>query len=113
MPYPVTALARHGHIPETESILRMLAARLSGQLATWNEGEGFAVIRSRWMERVAGLNGKAVAVVGDQEFRGIFRGLAADGALLLELPDGTHKSIHAGDVRFAAIEVSRNLERQK
>jgi BirA family biotin operon repressor/biotin-[acetyl-CoA-carboxylase] ligase len=107
MPYPVTALARHGHIPEAESILRMLAARLSGQLATWNEGEGFAAIRSRWMERVAGLNGKAVAVVGEEKLRGTFRGLAADGALLLELADGTQKHIHAGDVRFAAIEASR------
>src|SRR6185295_3184310 len=46
LPYPVTALARHGEIPETESILLMLAARLSGQLAIWKEGEGFAAIRS-------------------------------------------------------------------
>jgi BirA family transcriptional regulator, biotin operon repressor / biotin---[acetyl-CoA-carboxylase] ligase len=113
MPYPVTALARYGDIPEAESILRMLAARLSGQLAVWNEGEGFAEIRRRWTDRAAGLNGKAVAVVGEQKVRGTFRGLATDGALLLELPDGTQRHIHAGDVRFAAIEASGNLERQK
>ncbi|MBC8038779.1 MAG: biotin--[acetyl-CoA-carboxylase] ligase [Rhizobiales bacterium] len=107
MPYPVTALARHGDIPGIESILQILDARLSSQLAIWSEGRGFAAIRDRWMERAAGLNGKAVAVIGEEEVRGIFRGLAADGALILELPGGTQKHIHAGDVRFAAIEALR------
>ncbi|HUR42795.1 MAG TPA: biotin--[acetyl-CoA-carboxylase] ligase [Aestuariivirga sp.] len=105
--YPVTALARHGSIPDIASILQLLAARLSGQLAVWDEGKGFATIRSHWMERAVGLNEKAVAMAGDQQLRGTFRGLAADGALILELPDGTQKLIHAGDVRFAAIEASR------
>ena len=103
-PYPVTALARHGTIPGIESILPMLDARLSSRLAIWNEGRGFAAIRSAWMERAAGLNGKAVAKIGEKEVRGTFRGLAADGTLILELADGTQKHIHAGDVRFAAIE---------
>jgi len=107
MPYPVTALARHGDIPSIESILPILEARLSGRLAAWNEGRGFAAIRSAWMERAAGLNGKAVAKIGDQEVRGTFQGLAADGALILEFADGTQKHIHAGDVRFAAIEALR------
>ena len=107
MPYPVTALARHGNIPGVESILPILDARLASRLATWNEGRGFAAIRSAWMERAAGLNGKAVAAIGEQELRGTFRGLAADGALMLELADGTHRHIHAGDVRFAAIEALR------
>ena len=107
MLYTVTALARHGDIPDIESILPILDARMSGRLAMWNEGRGFAVIRSAWMDRAAGLNGKAVARIGDTEVRGTFRDLAPDGALILELADGTQKHIHAGDVRFAAIEALR------
>lgn len=107
MPYPVTALARHGNIPGIESILPMLDARLSSRLAMWNKGRGFAAIRDAWMERAAGLNGKAVAKIGSTEVRGTFRGLASDGALILELADATQKHIHAGDVRFAAIEALR------
>lgn len=106
-PYPVTALARHGRVPETGSILRILDARLSGQLAIWNEGRGFTAIREAWMDRAAGLDGEAVARIGDREVRGTFRGLATDGALIMELADGTQKHIHAGDVRFAAIEAVR------
>ena len=107
MAYPVTALARHGDISGIESILHILDAKLSSRLAAWNEGRGFALIRGAWMERAAGLNGKAVAKVGDKDVRGTFRGLAADGALILELVDGTQKHIHAGDARFAAIEALR------
>lgn len=106
-PYPVTALARHGAMPEVKSIFQELDARLSNRLAIWDEGRGFAAIRADWTMRAAGLDGDAVAMLGDREMRGIFRGLASDGALILELADATHKHIHAGDVRFAAIEAMR------
>lgn len=107
MLYPVTALSRHGDIPGANSILPILDARLASRLAMWSEGTGFAAIRDAWLNRAAGLNSKAVAKVGDKQLRGIFRGLAPDGALILELPDGTQKQINAGDVRFAAIEAMR------
>lgn len=107
MLYPVTALARQGDIPAVDSILPILDARLSSRLAMWNEGRGFSAIRAAWTQRAAGLDGKAVAKTGEQELRGTFRGLALDGALILELADGTQKHIHAGDVRFASIESLR------
>jgi biotin-(acetyl-CoA carboxylase) ligase len=58
------------------------------------------------MEHAAGLNGDAMAMIGDREVRGIFRGLAADGAMILELANGAQQHVHAGDVRFTATEVS-------
>jgi len=109
MLYPVTALDRHGDVPAANSILQILDARLSSRLAAWNEGRGFSAIREAWIERAAGLHSKAVARIGEEELRGTFRGLAADGALILELADGTQKHIHAGDVRFAAIEALRQF----
>jgi BirA family biotin operon repressor/biotin-[acetyl-CoA-carboxylase] ligase len=107
-PYPTTALARHGKLPSLESILQELDARLSNRLTIWNEGRGFSVLREDWLAHAAGINGEAVVNIGGNEVKGIFRDLAADGALILELADGTRKSIHAGDVRFAGIEKVRN-----
>ncbi|MGH6854011.1 MAG: biotin--[acetyl-CoA-carboxylase] ligase [Aestuariivirga sp.] len=102
MPYPVTALARHGKIPEAQSVLQILDAKLSARLAMWDEGQGFAAIRAAWTARAFGLNQNAVAMIGDHEIEGTFRGLAPDGALILELAGGAQKHIHAGDARFAA-----------
>ena len=110
-PYPVTALARHGAMPELGLLLDELDARLGNRLAIWNEGRGFAAIRADWMALAAGLNEAAVAVLGETEIHGVVRGLAADGALILELADGNRQHIHAGEVRFAAIEALRNNHR--
>ena len=110
-PYPVTALARHGVIPDLALVLRELDARLTGRLTVWDEGRGFAAIRKDWMAQAAGLNEAAVAVLGEKEIHGVVRGLAGDGALILELADGNRQHIHAGEVRFAAIEALRKNSR--
>ena len=106
-PYPATALAQHGKLPPLESIFQELDAKLSNRLAIWNEGRGFGAIREDWLAHAIGLNAETVANVGGLELKGIFRDLAPDGALILELPDRTRKSIHAGDVRFAALDQLR------
>ncbi|MGH6819625.1 MAG: biotin--[acetyl-CoA-carboxylase] ligase [Methylocella sp.] len=101
MAYPVTALAHHGKVPALGELLQMLDTSLSDQLAVWNEGSGFATIRGRWMKHALGIGREAVAMIGGKQESGIFRGLASDGALILEFASGAQKHIHAGDVRFA------------
>lgn len=104
-PYPVTAL---GHGLAVETVLRQLDASLKARLDMWDEGRGFGAIRAAWTERAIGLGEPCTAQLGGRELNGAFRGLAPDGALVLELADGTAQSIHAGDVRFAAVEAMRN-----
>ena len=100
-PYPVTALGPHF---TPDSVLQKLAVSLWKWLEIWDEARGFPAIRSAWLERSAGV-GKEVLVEG---MSGRFEGLSADGALLMTLADGTQKQIHAGEVRFAAIEKMRS-----
>lgn len=119
-PYPVThLLARHpsesrgpsqpwvpafaGMTKEVESIFEQLDSSLSTCMKIWDEGRGFAAIRDLWSAHALGLDGPCTTEHGD----GIFRGLAADGALVLELADGTRKHIHSGEVRFAELEALR------
>jgi BirA family transcriptional regulator, biotin operon repressor / biotin---[acetyl-CoA-carboxylase] ligase len=100
-PYPVMALGAHF---TPESVLEKLAVTLWSWLKIWDDGRGFPAIRSAWIERAAGVGGD-VCVDGIQ---GRFEGVGADGALLMTLADGTQKSIHAGEARFAAIEKLRS-----
>jgi len=107
-PYPVTALGRD---LAPSSVLAGLDRSLARRLGQWEEGRGFASIREAWAERALGLGGAVTATAGTTELTGTFRGLAADGALLLESPGGTLTPIHAGDVTFAELEAMRRKAR--
>jgi BirA family transcriptional regulator, biotin operon repressor / biotin---[acetyl-CoA-carboxylase] ligase len=63
--------------------------------------EGFAPIRSAWLERSHGLGAEVeVSNVGDPSLRGRFTGITEDGRLLLELSDGVTEMISAGTLGF-------------
>ena len=103
-PYPVTAL---GHDISVENVLRELDRTLAQRLTLWDEGRGFAAIRDAWGTRALGIGGQVAAAAGTKQVTGTFRGLAADGALLLEEPGGSLIPIHAGEVSFAELEALR------
>jgi BirA family transcriptional regulator, biotin operon repressor / biotin---[acetyl-CoA-carboxylase] ligase len=85
-----------------ETILRRRLAFWAGQL----EHEGFAPLRESWLARAHGLGALAVARLGAEEVAGIVRGLSADGALELELPNNRTRLISAGEVFFGAGEAA-------
>lgn len=103
-PYPVAALGADLGLP---LVLAELDASLTRRLAQWDEGRGFASIRSDWAACALGLGGPVTATAGTRHITGTFRGLAADGALILEEADGSRIPIHAGDVTFAELEALR------
>ena len=99
--YGATSLAAHGaHVAPQDAFAR-LADSMAARLAEWNDGQGFALIRSDWMERAAGLGGKASVTMGERTLIGEFSGLASDGALLLSEAGGRTHCIHAGEVSLA------------
>jgi BirA family biotin operon repressor/biotin-[acetyl-CoA-carboxylase] ligase len=103
-PYPVTAL---GADLAVEDVLRELDSNLARLLLTWDEGRGFHLVRQAWAQRALGVGGAVSVMSGARQLTGIFRGLAADGALLLEDTSGTLTPIHAGEVTFAELEAMR------
>jgi BirA family biotin operon repressor/biotin-[acetyl-CoA-carboxylase] ligase len=58
---------------------------------------GFEPIRTAWLSRAHPAGTKLRASVGGRTEEGIFAGLDADGAMLLDTPDG-RKRIVAADV---------------
>jgi BirA family transcriptional regulator, biotin operon repressor / biotin---[acetyl-CoA-carboxylase] ligase len=107
-PYPVTAL---GPDLEVEAVLRELDRNLSRRLQMWDEGRGFHLIREAWASRALGIGAEVSATAGTRQLTGTFKGLAADGALLLEAPGGALTPIHAGEVTFAELEAMRRKHR--
>lgn len=101
---PATALAHHlrGDVSAPPSV-EVAAARLAEAFAIWLERWetlGFEPILDAWRARTSGLDGPAVARLGQENVEGRAEGVAADGALRLRLADGTLRLISAGDVFF-------------
>lgn len=95
-----TALADHAIDLAPDALIATLAATSTKWLDSWDEGRGFAAIRSAWMDR-AGPIGEAITVnTASGPVSATYRGLASSGALLAEI-DGREQTISYGDVLLA------------
>ena len=97
-PYPVTSLRKHGADVTPEQALQSLLARLAHWLPRW-ESEGFAPVRAAWLAHARGLGRELTVSIGARKEHGVFRGLDADGAMLLATDAGVRR-ITAGEVAF-------------
>ena len=95
------ALADYGPAPDRNSFAEALAGRFAGEVRRWR-GYGLGPVIVRW-QAVAHPRGTSLSVhePAGSLLSGTFAGLAEDGALRLALPDGTTRSIHAGEVLLA------------
>jgi BirA family biotin operon repressor/biotin-[acetyl-CoA-carboxylase] ligase len=98
---PVSSLSEFS--PPKPVIADGVEATLRRRLAFWAgalDREGFSPLREAWITRAHGLGSVAVARLGNEEVVGVVRGLSADGALELELPDMKTRLISAGEIFF-------------
>jgi len=96
--YPATDLSAADAAITAEALFTVLTAKMLGRLAQWNDGEHFSTIRADWLARAAGRGGEVRVRLADEEFSGRFDDIDETGRLVLSLPDGSRKSIAAGDV---------------
>ncbi len=66
------------------------------------ERDGFAPLRELWLERALGIGRECAIEKGGQVYRGIMRGIAADGELVVEV-DGQDHKFASGEVRLRAV----------
>jgi len=95
--YPATDLAAAGVAATPERVLMLLSRTMLTRLAQWDRGAGFAAIRADWLRQAAGVGGYIRVSIGDEALAGRFAGLDAAGHLVLELADGTARTVPAGD----------------
>ena len=95
--YPATALAAAGAEIGAEEMLGLWARRFLAWHSRWDEGRGFATLRTAWLARAQSLGQPIRVRLPQRALAGIFHGLDLDGALLLETKDGRRR-IEAGEV---------------
>lgn len=93
--------ARLGDGFAVADVLQAFLSALAQYESLYN-AQGFAAIRVAWIDRATGLGLPMVALLPKTQICGVFQGLDEDGALLIQLTDGTLQSIHAGEVFFDA-----------
>jgi BirA family transcriptional regulator, biotin operon repressor / biotin---[acetyl-CoA-carboxylase] ligase len=75
--------------------------QLDHRLVEWQSGLGFGHIAAAWEARAGHLN-EVISVRQHNVLKvGRFLGLAADGAMRLQKPDGLVETVYAGDVTMA------------
>ncbi len=90
-----------GSPPAPAAALAAVLARLGPWLDRWRAA-GFAPVRAAWLARgpAPGIAARVRTPTGTRE--GAFAGLDADGALLLDGPEGTAR-ITAGEAWFGTV----------
>lgn len=97
--FPATSLAQLGLAPPSaEEALSVLAARFAHWYDVWMS-EGFETVRAAWLARAGGLGKPIRARLPDAVHEGVFEGVDASGALLLN-QQGRVRAIAAGEVYF-------------
>jgi BirA family biotin operon repressor/biotin-[acetyl-CoA-carboxylase] ligase len=97
--FPATSLAQLGIAPpSSDEALTVLAARFAHWYAAWMN-DGFETLRAAWLARAGGLGLPICARLPNETRTGVFEGIDAAGALLLNEQGQVH-TIAAGEVFF-------------
>ena len=118
---PLMAIGIGINVEHAPQSLDRAVTSLSAQGGTAGPGELFATLRAAvadgletlardpqavlesWSRHAIGLGDAITVDLGGERVSGTFDHLAADGALVLRLPSGALRSLHAGDVIHAAL----------
>jgi BirA family biotin operon repressor/biotin-[acetyl-CoA-carboxylase] ligase len=96
--FPATSLAAFVLPPSPAEALTVLAARFAHWYDAWMD-QGFETLRAAWLSRADGLGGPIQARLPHETRLGVFEGIDASGALLLN-EQGIVRAITAGEVFF-------------
>ena len=98
--FPATALRAEGCDEVTPvEVLEGFARHFQTRANTWVEG-GFAPIREEVMRYAKGVGEAITVTLDDETIEGIFADIDETGALIVEMGDGSLRTVHTGDVFF-------------
>lgn len=97
--YPATALAALGCPATAAELFAALSRRVLDAARAWVEG-GFPAIRPRWLARASGLGGPVAVRLAGEVLRGVFETIDEAGRLVVRAPDGSRRTVSAGEVHF-------------
>lgn len=107
MPYPATSLRKLGLDVDAEGLFTALSDGWAEYRAIWDNGRGFGAIRTKWLDRAAGLGEPVSVQAGHSTVSGIFDTIDDAGCLIVATADGRRVPISAGDVHFGSAASAR------
>ncbi|MBQ8106234.1 MAG: biotin--[Afipia sp.] len=105
-PYPATSLAALGITAGAGDLFMALSDAWAEFRGIWDNGRGFGEIRSRWLDRAAGLGEPVSIQSSGTSVEGIFETIDETGCLIIAGHDGKRTPIAAGDVHFGSAKSS-------
>jgi len=88
-----------GRVPVKEAVIRSLEEAVARWYEVLQKDGGDKAVLQTWTDRSPYAEGKLIDVVnGEETFRGVTRGLEADGALRVETESAGIRVVRAGDV---------------
>ncbi len=99
LPYPAAAL-RPAHAVDAPILFESLTERFVEAARIWNKGRGFQNIRQLWLERAAGVGAPVSVRTAETVLSGTFDTIDEGGRLVILAPDGTRRTMTAGEVHF-------------
>ncbi|MEX1251675.1 MAG: biotin--[acetyl-CoA-carboxylase] ligase [Hyphomonas sp.] len=97
---PATSLHELGMRPGTPAEAVFSSLREAFMRRLQQARSGFAGTRVDWLARAEALGQQVQVRAGETVAEGIFEDLEDDGALLLRLPDGSRRTIRAGEIEI-------------
>jgi BirA family biotin operon repressor/biotin-[acetyl-CoA-carboxylase] ligase len=101
-PTPATSLAALGVHVGAEELFGALSDAWTDYRGIWDNGRGFGEIRTRWLDRAAGLGQPVAVQSAGAAISGIFDTIDDTGCLIIRTADGKHVPVSAGDVYFGS-----------
>ena len=101
-PTPATSLAALGVSIGAEELFSALSDSWAEYRGIWDNGRGFGDIRTRWLDRAAGLGQPVSVQSGSGAVSGTFDTIDESGCLIVRTADGKYIPISAGDVYFGS-----------
>ncbi|MDE5453920.1 biotin--[acetyl-CoA-carboxylase] ligase [Bradyrhizobium sp. CSA112] len=100
LPTPATSLAALGVHIGAEELFSALSNAWVEFRGIWNNGRGFAEIRTLWLERAAGLGERVAIQTGGATIEGTFDTIDETGCLIIRTAEGKRMPVAAGEVYF-------------
>lgn len=101
-PTPATSLNALGVRIAAEELFGALSDAWVEFRGIWDNGRGFAEIRTRWLERAAGLGEKVAIQSGNTTLEGTFDTIDESGCLIVRTAEGKRMPVTAGEVYFGS-----------
>lgn len=110
MPYATACLHTLGVSGSAEDLFAALSDTWQDMRGVWDNGRGFADIRTLWLERAAGLGQPVSIKSGTSTISGIFDTIDGTGCMIVTTADRKRIPIAAGDVYFGDIASAKATE---